>query len=630
MRRNIRTTITLGYGVLIAMLIGVTAWSVFNFWRLRSVFNSALDENYRSVVAAESMVAALERQDSGVLLYLLGEKEIGESIVRESQTDFLVWYGRAIDNITIPGEKEILTSISAEYNKYFEGYLTVRDTLASLGLEEARKFYLDNMLPVFTRIRGLCAELQGLNQDNMMKANVAAGAEAKRAIVSVIVFTIVAVLVAAGTGVHVVLSVLRPISRLKESVQRITQGHLDETIRVESGGEVGELADEFTRMVRALKEREEENIEQFRTSRAKLEAIVRSMRDGIVVTDADFHIEMVNPEAEKIIGMNDREAKGKHFLEVLDDPDLFSSIKAAVLHEPVRAGDENGSEVTLFELKKRRDGEKRKVYSVQSAPIKNEAGALTGAIIVFTDVTYYKEIDELKSKFVSTVSHEFRTPLTSIMMSIGLLAEMDVLQGDPRARQLLEIIKDDAGRLTRMVNELLDLSRIQAGKIEVRSVPILVQELVDEAIKPYHQQFQDQGVNLVVDVEKDIKVKADPDKIVWVISNLVANALRYTPREGTITVGARSRDGEVRVFVSDTGVGIPKEYHKKIFERFVQVKDGKLGEVRGGAGLGLAISREIVEAHGGKIWVESEPGKGSTFIFTLSSESAIISAGRQG
>ncbi|HHW18949.1 MAG TPA: PAS domain S-box protein [Firmicutes bacterium] len=619
MRKSIKSKIISGYGILVVVLVLVAVWSILNFWRLRSVFNTVLVENYRSVVAAESMVAALERQDSGVLLYLLGERDLGSRIIGQSQADFLAWYGRAIDNITVPGEKDVLASINAEYKKYSDGYLLLRDMVVSSDRDQARRFYLENMLPVFTTIRELCGKLQSLNQDNMIRANRISGQEATRAIISVSVFTFLAVVAAAVSGAHVVSSVLRPILRLKENIRGITQGRLDDTIIVESGDEIGQLAEEFSRMVRSLKERDEETVERFKSQRAKLEAIVNSMNDAVLVVDADFRVDMVNPVAEGIIGMHDDEAKGKHFLEVLDDPDVFSAIKSAVLGKRPREDGQVRGEVAVFELRRKtRDQEQRRYYSVHSSPIRAKDGSLKGAVIVFSDITHYKEVDELKSQFVSTVSHEFRTPLTSIMMSVGLLLELDELKKDPKVRQLLEIMKDDAERLTRMVNELLDLSRIQAGKIEVRRVPILLRELIDEALRPFHQQFKTQEVNLVVDVEENIKVSADPDKIVWVISNLVGNALRYTPRSGTVTVGARKSDGEVRVFVSDTGAGIPKAYQKKIFERFVQVKNGKMGELRGGAGLGLAISREIVEAHGGKIWVESEPGKGSTFIFTLS------------
>lgn len=623
-RASLRSKSLWGFAVLIAVLIFVAVLSTFFFWKLRSTFDRVLVENYRSVVAAESMVAALERQDSGVLLYVSGERELGASIIEASNSDFMIWYARALDNITIPGEREVLGDIREEYAKYTSGYLTLRDVVASSGADQARRFYIDNMLPVFNRLRNLCAELQKMNHDNMIKANEIAGAEAKRAILSVTVFTLAAVVVSAAFATRSLAAIFDPISRLKENIRRIARGHLDEEIEVKTADEIGELAREFSAMMRSIKERDAESIRRIESEKAKLEGMIDSLTDGVILLDSAFIVEMMNPVAEEITGVREERAAGKHFLEVLNDPGLFSMIRSSMSPKTPDSppGKTGTSEGYIFEVPGKENG-KRFYYAVHAAPIRTKQGHFAGTAVIFNDVTRYKEIDDLKSHLVSTVSHEFRTPLTSITMSVGLLLELDSLKADPRAQELLEIIKDDAERLTRIVSDLLDLSRVQAGKIELRKVPIRAREIIDESAKPLLAQFNAKKIHFVIDVEEDFTVRADPDKIVWVISNLLGNALRYTPEQGTIVVGARQDDDQVRFFVSDTGVGIPPEYHKRIFERFVQVREGRVSGPRGGAGLGLAISREIVEAHGGKIWVESEPGKGSTFIFTLPKSSQV-------
>jgi PAS domain S-box-containing protein len=619
MRRNtIRSRILAGYGIMVAILVIVAVWSGFKFWRFRSALRAVLTENYRSVVAAESMVAALERQDSGVLLYVAGEVEVGESIASGSQADFFQWYGRAVDNITIPGEKDILASINEEYGKYSSGYLTLRDILARQGPEAARRYYLDQELPAFTRIRQLCADLQGINQENMMNADTVTEREATRAIVSVSAFTLVAALMAIVFASVTLRSVLSPIDRLKDEIGRISEGRLDEDIQITSADELGSLAQEFQRMVNALRERERTTVDRFSRQRAKLEATVRSMNDGVIVTDADFKIDLLNPVAEQIIGLDDDEARGKHFLEVLDDQTVFDAVKRSVsARKPLRESEPDASQTLLEHTTKRQGKDETQYYAVNASPIRGRDGVLAGVVVVFTDVTRYKEVDELKSHFVATVSHQFRTPLTSIAMSVGLLLEVQELQKSPKVKQLLEIIRDDSDRLARMVSELLDLSRIQAGKIEIKKTPVRMQTLADEVLRPFNEQFKSQSVNLVTDIEQDCLALADADKIAWVISNLVANALRYTPEGGNITVGARTGDRDVHVFVSDTGRGIAEEYQTRIFEKFVQVADGQAVPSHGGAGLGLAICKEMVEAHGGRIWVESQPGHGSRFVFTL-------------
>ncbi|MEX0973861.1 MAG: ATP-binding protein [Bacillota bacterium] len=561
MSSTVKKRIRIGYGIIVAILVAVATWSGVNFWRLRLALKAVLAENYRSVVAAESMIAALERQDSGVLLYVAGESDLGESIAAASQADFYAWYGRAIDNITIPGEQDILVTVDQEYKKYSDGYLVLREVVATQGRDAARQQYLDTELPVFNKIRQLCADLQAINQEYMMQADRVAGRAAQGATVSVTGVSVAAILVA-------VVFARSTLSGILESQ----------------------------------------------------ESLVRSVTDGIAVLDAGFRIEMLNPVAERILGVSGKDAAGKHFLEVLEDQAIFASIKRSAGEKKVPRTPETTDSPVILESRARwQNREEKRFHAVTASPIRTQNGAPTGIVVVFSDVTRYKEIDEIKSQFVATVAHEFRTPLTSITMSVGLLLEQEDLRGNSKARPLLDIIQDDSGRLTRMVSELLDLARIQAGKIEVRRVPVSTADLVQETLKPLRQQFSDLGIQLATDVAGDCIVRADPDKIVWVISNLVSNALRYTPKGGTVTVGARAAGEQVtELYVRDTGQGIAPEDQARIFHRFVQVKGSKVVQtLPGGAGLGLAISKEIIEAHGGRIWVESQPGQGSTFIFTL-------------
>lgn len=568
MGSSIKKRILVGYGVLVAILVGVATWSGVNFWRLRLALRDVLVENYRSVVAAESMIAALERQDSGVLLYVAGEAATGEPIVAASQTDFYTWFARATDNITIPGEQEILAKIDQEYKRYSDGYLTVRELVATQGRDVARKEYLESQLPVFTRIRQLCADLQAINQENMMHADKVAERAAQGATVSV-------------TGVAIVATVF--------AVAFATR-----TL----SGVIGSL-----------------------------DSLVKGLSDGIIVTDSDFRIEMLNSVAERILNVTGKDAVGKHLLEVLDDQAVFAAIKRlASERKAPRAGETAGAPVILESKTRWQNREEQRFHAVGASPIRTQQGALTGVVVVFNDITKYKELDEIRSQFVATVAHEFRTPLTSITMSVGLLLEQEALRNDPKARPLLDIIQDDSSRLARMVSELLDLARIQAGKIEVRRVPVSAQDLIEEALRPLRQQSKDLGIQLSADVEGDCVVRADPDKIVWVISNLVSNALRYTPKGGTVTVGARKvGEQKVEIYVRDTGQGIAPEDQTRIFHRFVQVKGSRVQTLPGGAGLGLAISKEIVEAHEGRIWVESQPGHGSTFVFTLQRGDKVVS-----
>jgi NtrC-family two-component system sensor histidine kinase KinB len=236
-------------------------------------------------------------------------------------------------------------------------------------------------------------------------------------------------------------------------------------------------------------------------------------------------------------------------------------------------------------------------------------------VLLFRDVTRLAELDRLKSEFVMTTSHELRTPLTSIGMSIDLLLEGATKKLNEKEQQLLLAAHEDLQRLKVFVNNLLDLSKIEAGKMEMELSSIPIRVLFEKVVTVFKNQSEEKAVDLSFSAPDAVpNVKADDTKITWVLTNLISNALRYTPSGGHIKLSAESFGPSVQISVSDDGPGIPYEYQSKIFDKFVQVKSDK---AVGGSGLGLAICKEVVRAHGGTIWVDSVPGSGSTFTFTL-------------
>jgi two-component system, NtrC family, sensor histidine kinase KinB len=231
------------------------------------------------------------------------------------------------------------------------------------------------------------------------------------------------------------------------------------------------------------------------------------------------------------------------------------------------------------------------------------------------DVTRLAELDRLKSEFVMTASHELRTPLTSIGMSIDLLLEGATKKLNEKEQQLLSAAHEEVQRLKAFVSNLLDLSKIEAGKMEMELSSISIRVLFEKAATVFNAQKEEKAVDLSFNVPEELpNVRGDDNKITWVLTNLISNALRYTSSGGHINLSAESFGPSVQISVSDDGPGIPYEYQSKIFDKFVQVKSDK---AVGGSGLGLAICKEIVRAHGGTIWVDSVPGSGSTFTFTL-------------
>ena len=254
-------------------------------------------------------------------------------------------------------------------------------------------------------------------------------------------------------------------------------------------------------------------------------------------------------------------------------------------------------------------------YQVSMVPMRTPSGVIPGVVLMLRDITRLRELDRLKSEFVMTASHELRTPLTSLNMAVNLLRESAGTKLTDQERALLEACHEDVQRLRALVNDLLDLSKIEAGKLELAFEPVQPRFLGDQALSVIKAQADSKGVELTLGVPEDLPaVTADPHKIVWVLVNLLANAVRYTKAGGHISLQGERVGNQVQLAVTDDGEGIPFDLQPRIFDKFVQ---GKPSDSGGGSGLGLAICREIVKAHRGAIWLDSIPGKGSTFTFTL-------------
>jgi PAS domain S-box-containing protein len=351
------------------------------------------------------------------------------------------------------------------------------------------------------------------------------------------------------------------------------------------------------------------------------DAAIDSLYDPVIVTDGEGLVTRINPAAERLFGGR-ADMVGKQIEHAARDPRIAQAVS-----DVLRSGRAVASESAAAVLPWAVDGSRR-AFRVRSTPMQDADHRLLGTVTLLEDITHLSEISRLKSEFIAAASHELRTPLTSVQMGIHLLLEGVAGTLDERQQEILVVCRDDAGRLDRLMHQLLDLSKIES---EDASTPIraLVRpsELVRESVESLRLQIEARGLRLEVDAALDLPpVLVDRDQIERVIVNLVSNAARATPAGGTITLLAARRGGEVAISITDTGVGIPRDYLARIFEPFVQVPNAPAG----GSGLGLAISRRIVEAHGGQLTVQSEPGRGSTFTFTVQSGSDRPPAGGMG
>lgn len=530
-----------------------------------------------------------------------------------SNKEFLKWYSIESNNITEKGEKELADTIQASYTHYVKLFFDLQEIRSSQGIDKAVDFYNVQMMPDFINTKNKLKELSQLNEKAMFQSKDLATKNAKNSMYLVLVLSIFAIIGGYMVSRYFTNRFLMPISSLTQTMKLIKAGDLNQQASISAKDETGELALEFNNMTKRLQQYEQSTLGKLLAEKNKSLAIVKSISDPLVVLDTDYRVVLLNDTFEKIFNVSEEVLTNKHFLEGIRNGEIFDFISSTFMLK-----EETRQKIFLVH-----SNNEDYYFNVIVATVKDNDANLSGMIAVFQNVTQLKELEKIRTDFIATISHEFKTPLTSIIMGTDVLMDegMGLLNNDQK--QFLKAIREDSDRLTKLVNDLLELTRIESGKAVFKFHEYAIDDIIEFAVKPFYQIAEQHDVNLYFQCEDYLpSVVADFEKITWVLNNLISNALKYTNAGDEICVSAFKKADKVYVTVKDTGVGIPEEYLGKIFEKFVQVKDGDF-EVRG-TGLGLAVVKEIIEAHHGEIWCESKLDIGSSFTFTLN-----ISAGKE-
>jgi len=599
---GLRQKLSLGFGGLLLITLIIGGQSIFQFRELGQSVDVILRENYRSVVACQEMKEALERMDSGILFVLLGYGGEGEALIRANEERFEKSLKAELGNITLPEEGEkarTLKDLFARYRTALHGVMEP-DPARKLRLER----FFREVQPLFEQAKETADEILRMNQGNMNEANEKARRKAAFATQQMYLFLSFGFLIAVAFIFFTGRWILRPISRLIRSAEEIRGGNLDLVVQTDSHDEIGRLSVAFNDMAASLREfRRKEQVKLSRTEQATQETL-DTLSEAVAIVDLDGKVEISTDVAKNLFGiqvgarLNDLPFNGL--------PDLFREI--------IRDGFPMKLNPKERIFQRFINGQER-FFSFDATPIRNREMQITGVILLLKDVTEQRRLEEMQSGIVSTVSHQLKTPLTSIRMAVHLLLEEKVGPLNEKQAELLLAAREDSDLLHNILVNLLDISRMESGRQRMDFQDVSPATLVTEAVAPFRMAARGGGVEMETKLPDDLPpVLADAGRIDIVFSNLLTNALRYTSPGGRITVSAAAEDGDVRFRVADTGIGIPQKYLPKIFDRFFRIPDQKQET---GAGLGLAIAREIVEAHGGAFQVESREGLGTTFSFTL-------------
>jgi signal transduction histidine kinase len=560
-----------------------------------------LRANFRSILAGERILRAAAELDELALRSATGRP--ADPRARQSATGRLESELRAQEgNITEPGEAEATRELRARWTRFASA---LEELLATPAPARLDRYYV-LFVPARRALQDGADEILALNQDAMQRRSEEVRRESDRTTSLVLGATAAAVVGGLLLALWLTARLLHPLGVLARTVRRIGEGDLDVQAPITGNDEIAGLGREFNTMAAHLRQYRSSSLGELLQAQQAAQSAIDSLLDPVLVVDAAGAILNMNGAAEALF----RRSPGEGPTLAALDPELRATVERVRAH--VLGG--RGAYVPrgYDESVGVEGGDGTRRLLPRGSPLYSEEGAITAATIVLQDVTRLMRFDELKSDLVATVAHEFRTPLTSLRMAIHLCAEQLV---DPEKQlDLLYSARGDCERLQGIVDDLLDLSRIQSGKLELSLVAAQPGTLAEEAVRSHRAAAGTAGVRLEARVGEHLPaVRVDADRVVLVLSNLLSNAIRYSPGGGTVELLAAAGDDAVRFEVKDAGPGIPREYHERIFEKFFRLP----GAPPGGVGLGLYLAREIVEAHGGRIGVESAPGLGSRFWFTV-------------
>ena len=502
-------------------------------------------------------------------------------------------------NITLPGEGDL----EARIRRLHENSLVEAAKFFSLPAADPsrRTLYFDQLAPTFAEIRSTALRILEINQQNMVEANNEARRQSRDASRCMILTLFGSLAVAVMVAYALAKSIVQPVQALTESAQQLGAGNLDQHVPVQSQDELGRMATSFNNMAAKLRAYRQSTSEKIVQAQQTTESALRAFPDPILVISPSKEIQLRNSAAERFLAQ-----VGGDFLSLGNlAVQIDQGLKGSSDYQPT-----SFDKAVLVNV----EGSER-YFLPRVLTMRTEAGQPTGVVVALQDVTRFRIADDIKTDLIATVSHELKTPLTSMQMAVYLLLEEKVGPLNAKQLELALAARNNSDRLLTMIEDLLDLARFEGGAALIDKKPVPSRDLVEEAARREKELVTSRGLELKIEMEPRLPtVNVSRSRIDQVFANLISNAVKVSPRGTAITISARNEDAKhVRFAVKDEGPGILRDLQRRIFDKFFRVPE----QSEEGAGLGLSIAREIILAHGGSIGVESDQGEGSEFFFTL-------------
>ncbi|MBN8878940.1 MAG: PAS domain-containing protein [Sphingobacteriales bacterium] len=568
---RIKTKLSLGVGLLFLLVIVLAVIGATHINKLSHDTKNILIANYNTLDYSRQMLIALDENISNPA----------------NIQNFSINLKKQQQNVTEPGEKELTDKLSADFEKLKNN---PDDSMAELGL---RRDLSGIML----------LNMQAIQRKSGVAENTADQATFWIAVAGTLCFLIALTLLVNLPG-----SIAHPINELTVKIREIEEKKYNKRIYLQGSSEFVELGEAFNSMASKLEEYEGSNLSELLFEKRRIETIINNMHDPVIGLDQNSKIIFANEEAVKITGLKTGDLVGKAAAEVAMKNDLIRYLIKDI-DKPAQTLTAKNQPLKIFADNKESYFEKE-VHPIEITPTGEKEKEYIGHVILLKNITPFKELDFAKTNFIATVSHELKTPISSIKMSVLLLENEHTGLINTDQKNLLESIEEDANRLLKITSELLNMTQVETGNIQLNIKPTSPKEILDYAVAINKTQADQKKIKVETHFPDPLPfVLADNEKTSWVLANLISNAIRYSPDSSTISLTIEENNSGLAFIVKDQGQGIDPQYKDKIFDRYFRVP----GSQKGGTGLGLAISKEFIEAQGGQISVMSSLGAGSVF-----------------
>lgn len=565
---SIKNKLRAGIGFLFLMALVSSGLADYYLTRLSTDSKVILKDNYRSLIYTKNIGQVLDEPGNAIP----GKTKlqvIEDNIIKEEH------------NITEAGEGRLADSLLADFAQ-FKQNLNNPATTAVLKL----------------KMKGILYNIMQLNMTAIERKNAVAGNTADRGVIIVSLIGSLCFLIAFSFAVNFPGYIANPVRELISGIREIGNKNYNKRIVFQSKDEFGEVAEAFNQMARKLHDYDTSNLASIIFEKKRIETIINSMHDAIIGLDDKLFIIFANKVACNLIGLPEERLTAQYAPNIALENDLLRNMLVS-----------DQAKIKIYA------DNRESYFTKEILQVVNE-GAVIGKVIVLKNITDMQQLSDAKTTFIATVSHELKTPLSSIKMSLKLLEDERVGTVNNEQKQLLKNINDDAHRLLQITGELLDTAQIETGKIQLNFGSTHPQNIINYAIQAIKSLAEQKEVVIAVNCPENLpNVKADLDKTTWVLINLLSNAIKYSPAKSTINLSVSKHNHTLEFSVKDHGQGIDAKYVSRIFERYFKVPGADAEKT--GTGLGLAIAKDFIEAQGGTIGVESETGDGSRFYFNL-------------